>query len=209
MSTATMPYRQPLGLPAGSIRAFLALIIVGLFWLFLLVPAHMTSGGAPIQVPLYMFFLFGLVLVFFAAHGHNISRTDGDDRAPWGLPRGFFRFVLVVGTLAIVGWQYYKDPGRLQQRLTPSQDQLQHVPALLGCLAGGFVVGRILRVGPWRESPWYQDILAWLALLASVGVAADLVIQIFINPTVQQPLDPIRFEYVLTAIIAGYFGART
>ena len=75
-SVADMPpppvYRHPLGLPAGSVRATLALIIVGLFWLLLVI-----QPDKPVQVPLYLYFLMGLVLHFFGSHGGTIAPAGG------------------------------------------------------------------------------------------------------------------------------------
>ena len=39
--------RHPLGLPPGSVRAVLSLIIVGLFWLILLLPQENALHCAP------------------------------------------------------------------------------------------------------------------------------------------------------------------
>ena len=59
MSMTVPPVRQPLRLPAGSVRALLALLIAGLFWLLLLLPAEKQ-----IPIPLFLYFLAGMVLLF-------------------------------------------------------------------------------------------------------------------------------------------------
>jgi len=39
-----------------------------------------------------------------------------------------------------------------------------------------------VRVSP----PWFQDILAWLALLATLGMGAYIIIQTLINPGLEE-----------------------
>src|SRR5207249_2205366 len=94
--------RHPLGLPAGSVRATIALLIVGLFWALLLIPAEKQ-----IPIPLFLYFCSALILLFFFAHGKSISPAPGQ-KAPWGLPRGTFRFLIVAGTMAVFGVYYYQ-----------------------------------------------------------------------------------------------------
>ena len=48
-------YRQPLGLPAGSVRAILTFIVLGLVWTVMLLP---NSG----EIPLYLYYLMFLCL---------------------------------------------------------------------------------------------------------------------------------------------------
>src|SRR5262249_19319121 len=157
-------YRPPLGLPPGSVRAVLALLIGGLFWGLLL-----FSDKAE-EIPLYLYFLLSLELVFFVAHGHTIGPEATAQASPWWLPRGFFRLVIVAGFLASIGWRLYQNPEALLQRLTPSPDQLRQWPYLLLALSGGFALGRLLRLGPWRRTPAFQDILAWVSLVAMLAL---------------------------------------
>ena len=89
--------RHPLGLPAGSVRAILALLVLASLW-------AMTLFGSPAllaEVPLlYLYLQYLMILIiahFFAAHGNTI-RTTPDEHSPLGLPRGFVRFFLLAGT---------------------------------------------------------------------------------------------------------------
>src|SRR5205085_1678500 len=153
--------RHPLGLPQGSVRAVLSLAIVGLFWLLLLLPADRD-----VQIPLYLYFLLGLVLLFFASHGRSIDPEGGSHRSPLGLPRGSIRGIILLGTMAVVAWCIHSDRDLLIARLTPSTQQLPHWPYLLGALLGGFFLGWIIRLGPWKGVYWFQDLQEWISLIA-------------------------------------------
>src|SRR5207244_3065201 len=142
--------RHPLGLPQGSVRAVLSLAIVGLFWLLLLLPADQD-----VQVPLYLYFLLGLVLLFFGSHGRSIAPERTSHRSPLNLPRGSIRGIIVLGTVAVIGWCIRSDPASLIARLTPSPQQLPQWPYFLMVLAGGFFLGWIMRLGRWQNFYWF------------------------------------------------------
>jgi hypothetical protein len=195
-------YRHPLGLPAGSVRAALVLMIVGLFWFLLLLPEDKVT-----EVPLYLYVLLGLVLLFFVSHGKTIGHTV-DHRSPLHLPRGTLRWLIVLGTIAVVAWQYESNPDLLEKRLTPTEKQLFQWPFLLLSLAGGFVVGWVAQLGTWRNSPWFQDIQAWISLLAMLGLTADGLLRIIYSSMGEYANLP-TWECILTAIVACYFGVRS
>ena len=196
------PYRPPLGLPFGSVRAVLALAIGAMFWTLVLFSTRAD------QFPLYLYFLLALELLFFTAHGYSIASAKSARASPWWLPAGFFRAVIFLGFVATVAWRYHQDPDRLQEVLTPSPEQAGHFPYLLLAVALGFTVGRLLRLGPWQKTAGFQDIQAWLALLAMLGLAGEIVVVVFINPTVTQKVDLKTWEYVLTGIVTCYFAVR-
>jgi hypothetical protein len=208
MNPATVPaepyIRHPLGLPRGSVRAVLALMIAGLFWLLLVLPE-----GVEVPIPLFVYFLLGLIFLFFGAHGHTIGRHVGDGRSPLHLPRGSVRGLILLGTAAVLGWVYYYHPERLPGRLTPHPDQLSQWPTLLFTSLGGFAVGYIIRLGPWRHTAGFQDVLATVSLLAMMGLVAETILVVFINPSMFQGIDLSAWEAVLTAVVAFYFGARS
>src|ERR1700752_951384 len=103
--------RHPLGLPPGSVRALLALMTCGLFWVLVLLPEDKK-----VQIPLFLYFLFSLILVFFVAHGSTIGKAAGAARSPCYLPPGTFRVLIVVGMAAAVGWSYYAHRDQLLDR---------------------------------------------------------------------------------------------
>src|SRR5437870_2858126 len=94
---APAPQRHALGLPAGSIRALLALAVLGCLWL---VAYRSVEQGPDTKLPLefvYLQFLMVLILAhYFSAHGNTIGSTVSR-KSPLGLPRGTVRLILLVG----------------------------------------------------------------------------------------------------------------
>lgn len=204
--------RHALGLPAGSIRALLALSVLGLLWLLALQPWPGQPGAAyEIKLPsAFMDLQILMVLIlahFFAAHGHTI-RTGGAGRSPLGLPRGSVRFLLLAGYLALAAFLYYKQPTFEY----PSTSAI----ILLLVLASGFFLGHVL-TGAVRTlwggvlPYWFQDVQAWVALLAIGSMGVLLVIMLFINPSLPQEVQvsPQWVEAILAALVGFYFGARS
>jgi len=203
VSTAVQPItRYPLNLPAGSVRGILALAITGLFAVLIALPADRD-----VVIPMFLYPLLSLLLVFSVAHG----RTHGipGEAQALGLPRGILRFVIVTVIVATVTWKAVTDPDVLLQRLTPKPGQLGEWPALLAALGGGFVAGRVLRLGPWRNTPMFQDLLAWVALLCMIGLAVETLGLLFIHPQLPDGLNLRTLELCLTSAVALYFGARS
>ena len=56
-----------------------------------------------------------------------------------------------------------------------------------------------------------MDLQAWVSLLAMLGLGAEIVIVLFINPSLKTDLklDLSTWECVLTGIVAFYFGSRS
>lgn len=196
--------RHPLGLPAGSVRAVMSLTMVGLFWLLLLMPPDKD-----VQVPLYLYFLLGLVLLFFVSHGHSIAPQGSSHKSPLGLPKGSIRAIIFLGTAAVIGWCIYSNRGLLMERLTPTGQPLIQWPYLLLSLMGGFFLGWLIRLGPWKGLYWFQDIQAWLSLIAMGLLGVDIVIRLFINPHMEQDFDLPLWEEILVGVVAFYFGVRS
>jgi TctA family transporter len=205
---APLLHRQPLNLPAGSVRSSLVLMILLPFWILLAVPQR------PVPMPLYVYFLLGLVLVFFASHGGTIAPKHAVDHpSPWYLPRGFFRVLLLLVTAGLIGWRVYNDPTghELLDRLQPADQQLANWPYLLGALFAGYFAGWVISrlLGRFRYSPVYQDLQAAISIIAMLGLSVLAIIHILINPGLEEPINPLIFESILVAIVAWYFGARS
>jgi hypothetical protein len=206
------PTRHALGLPPGSIRALLALSVLGLLWLLALRP--IAGGGesaADLKLPtVFMDLQILMVLIlshFFAAHGHTIRPTSAV-RSPLGLPRGSVRFLLLAGYLGLAGFLYHTQP----KFEYPSTSAL----ILLLVLVSGFFLGHLLTAAVRTVSRgvlpfWFQDVEAWVALLAIGCMGVILIIQLFINTSVSldQQLDLPVVEAILAALVGFYFGARS
>jgi len=199
--------RHALGLPSGSVRAMLALIIVILVCVLMLVsPLHKK----PIAIPPYLLYLLFMVIGhFFAIGGHGHSRGEP---GPLYLPRGFIRFFILAILVATVSWEFYRNENAFQKQLTDSMDELPKQPFLPIVLLGGFFLGVIVHTLVGRENTpyWFEDFEAWVALVAVLGLAIEAMIYLVINPTLKDdPIDSSGLQMFIAAVVAFYFGARS
>lgn len=220
-ASARQYVRYPLGLPAGSVRALLALMVVGLICAILSLPPDRQ-----VQVPVYLYYLLFLILGAYFAGRASVPASRGE-WAPLYLPRGSLRFLMVVAFAAVVGYGYYKYRDVISARLVPDvgsaapdlKDPLStsqpYMPLIiLGAFFLGIILSRISHVilaGPTGLPAWYQDVQAWVALLALLGLAAEVIILLIINPTLEpeKQLKLPHWQSILAAIVAFYFGARS
>jgi hypothetical protein len=203
--------RHPLGLPPGSVRAILALQVVLTFWLLLLVPEQQK-----VVIPLYLYFLVALVMIFFVSHGKSIARKKDPTPSPLYLPGGSVRFIIVAGTAAVIGYLTYlrqTDPDAPNRfdRLNPTMAQLEYWKFYVGALLIGFTLGYAVRVLPFQHSYAYQSFQAWTAILAMFSLTADMIFQVFINTTLVEKLGlgVVYWQTAVTGIAAFYYGSRS
>jgi len=208
--------RHPFGLPAGSVRAVLALLIAGLFWTIILLPEDKN-----IPVPLFLYFLLIPIAMFFFAHGRTIAVGE---KSAWGLPKYSYRVLIILISIGGVALHYYLYGHGPWERLIPlptdfgDKAQLQKLaewakpwPKLLIAMVAGLVLGRLIGQGPWRQSAVFQDIQAWVSLLAMLGLGIETILHLLVNPQLGDnlKLDLGTLEAVLTGIVAWYFAARS
>src|SRR4051812_21567349 len=158
------------GLPMGTVRGFLSVLICSFFWFILLYP-----WDNPPHIPLGHFFLLTLVFLAFASHPIQELRVSF---LPW-----LMRVIFVGGSIAVVAFVLVKDPARLSERLTPDPKDIAQWPALLGCLAGGFGFSLFLRTILGRDHPLFQTLRAWMGVLAMLLLLAETIFQFAILPT--------------------------
>jgi hypothetical protein len=205
------PQRHAFGWPAGSIRALLALSVLALLWLLALRPVLGKTIGE-VKLPMefvYLQLLMVLMLAhYFAAHGGSIRPGEGR-RPPLGLPRGTVRFLLVAGYLGLAAFMWYKNT---DFEIPPRGPFL----LLITLLVSGFFLGHVLTaivrgVSGGVLPPAFQDIQAWIALLAIIALGLIFVVQIFINPTLKlgEQIEPATLEAILASLVGFYFGARS
>jgi len=190
---------QPFGLPVGSVRGILSLMICSFFWILLLVPWE-----TPPTAPLAHFFLLTLVFLSFA------SDPFQDIRATAIFPL-VMRVLFVGGSIAVVVYVGFKDPARLGHQLTPSIHELPEWPVLLGCLAGGFGTSLILRSILGRTNPFFYSIRAWIGVIAFFLLFAETIFQFAILPKLSDKpsIQAMQvWEGILIASVAAYFGSR-
>jgi hypothetical protein len=200
--------RQPLGLPEGSVRALLAIMVFGTIWALLLI-----HEDKPAAIPLYLYYLMFLILgSYFAARRHHQPAPGVRQAHPLHLPRGTLRFLMIVGFIAAIGWGLYSDPHFLDRLNPPVTDQPYLPVVVVGTFFLGILVARFgerVLAGPTGVPPWFQDLLAWVSLLAMLGLGAEVLIRLVINPTLSQPLSLPPWESILAGLVAFYFGARS
>ena len=187
------------GLPSGSVRGFLSVLICSFFWVALLLPAE-----SAFLVPLGHFFLLTLVFLSFASHPlPDGARTH---LLPWLL-----RVLFVGGSAAVVALAIANSPAQTAARLTPNKDDITQWPVLLGCLAGGFGVALFLRFVLGRRSEMFMTVRAWVGVIAGLLLLVETLLQFVILPTMDQrpSVETMKvWEGILIAAVAGYFGSR-
>lgn len=186
------------GLPSGSVRGFLSVLICSFFWIVLLLPADWA-----ITVPLGHFFLLTLVFMAFASHPLPEARVH---MLPWVM-----RVLFVGGSVAAVALAVFHSTHLAAARLTPNPADVTQWPVLLGCLAGGFGVALFLRFVTGRRSEFFMTVRAWVGVVAVLLLLAETLLQFAILPTLTEKPSPDAlqvWEGVLIAAVAGYFGSR-
>jgi hypothetical protein len=202
---APAPIRHALGLPAGSVRALLGLSVLAQLWIL----AVASKDYLP---PIFMYLLFLKVLIlvhYYAAHGKTVGPVVSKRHA-LGLPRGSIRIVLMGGMIGLLFyvWHVHKE---VDWKDVSSEKLFQ----LLGLVLAGFFIGHVLtaifRVPGGFIPAWLQDVQAWLALLAAVGLAVVVLIYSVINTSVsdENRVLATNLELGLAALVGFYFGARS
>jgi hypothetical protein len=197
--------RHPLGLPPGSVRGVLSLLIAIQFWVLLLLPD--TVKVPPVPVNLYL--LMSLVVIFFVSHGKSIAGRSEPTPSPLNLPGGTLRFIIIGGTIAVVAYLWVNFPDRLANRLRPSAEQIAFWPTIVGAYVGGFLVGFIFKLLPIRNNWLFQAFMAWLSFIAVLMFLIEIFIHAFINTKIEEMIDMRMYEAVVTAITSAYFGMRS
>jgi hypothetical protein len=203
-----VPQRHALGLPAGSVRALLAFGVLGLSWL-LVWKCGVKEEKLPLEF-IYLQYLGVLILAhFFAAHGSSIGPHLGT-RSPLGLPRFTLRFLLVAGYIGLGVYLFTHN----QMEFAEPQMGKQVLLILLmmtGFLLGYVITGVVRTFSGGTLPYWFQDVQAWIALIALLILGALAMLYVFINPTLDldKRVDVPNLEAVLAAIVGFYFGARS
>lgn len=200
--------RHPLGLPRGSVRAVLAFMVFGTVWTLLLIPAEKVTAG----IPPYLFYLTFLILGSYFGSRAATPHPAGAPH-PLFLPRGSIRGLIIIGFVVACGLGYHHDP-LFFQRI--KLDQATWQPLVLFLLFGGFFAGvvvnrlaELLLKRPDGMPVWYQDVLAWISVLAVFGLAFEVIYQLVIVPNSASASELPQWQGILAGIVAFYFGART
>jgi hypothetical protein len=210
---APAPPRHALGLPAGSIRALLAFGVLGYLWILVLQPGPEGQGPlASKQASLsfiYLQFLMVLILAhFFTAHGRTIG-PHVSTASPLGLPRGSVRFLLLAGYIGLAVYLYQNQPTFQMPASGP-------VFLLLLVLVSAYFLGHVLTgavrfLGRGTLPAWFQDIQAWIALLAILLLGIVAIVRLIINTDLplENQINMPTAEATLAGLVGFYFGARS
>jgi riboflavin transporter FmnP len=192
------PHEYPtFGLPSGSVRGFLSVLICSFFWIVLLYPAEST-----IKAPLGHFFLLTLVFMAFASQPFLDAKAH---LLPW-----LMKLLFIGGSAAVVAVAFVRDPALASARLTPSAADITQWPVLLGCFTGGFAVALFLRFVLGRRNELFLTIRAWVGVIAMLLLLVETILQFLVLPGMTDvSSDAMKiWEGVIIAAVAGYFGAR-
>jgi hypothetical protein len=198
-----------LGLPSGSIRALLALLIFATTWsLLVLRPSR--------EVPDYLRDLLFIIMGHYFAARRRSDQGDEPGPPPLYLPRGSVRLILIAGSAAVALVLFQRG-----QLTTPRSNP--GVVTLL--LVGGFLLGVVLNaVSDALSERGYRPPRLAEDLRALVSLAAALILVVLVLNRLllffpQERIDAIlspwvlidRYgpEHVLAAVVGFYFGSRS
>lgn len=193
--------RQPFGLPLGSVRGIMSVLICAFFWLLLLLP-----NESPAKAVLAHFFLLGLVLMAFAS-SPRVAEEGVSPFLPWLL-----RTVFVGGSVAVIALVLVtRDMNVVQARLTPDPDEVKAwwIP-FLSTLSGGFAFGLFLRFLLGRENHVFISLRAWFSVVGIILLVLELGL-FFAMATGPGRMDEFLhyWQAMELVIVSAYFGTRT
>ena len=208
---ATVDWRHlhALGLPAGSIRALLAMLVFGTaLGLLALRPTQ--------EVPDYLRDLLFIIMGHYFAARRRAGQAAEPGPSPLYLPIGSVRFLLVAGCVGVGALLY-----RRGQLTTP----WAYPGVVTLWLMGGFLLGVALNaltgwlIGADRRPP---RIVEDARALVSVAAALILVLMAWNRLVMAVPPEQIdaalspwfhfgkfRLEHLLAAVVGFYFGSRS
>ncbi|HEY1186618.1 MAG TPA: hypothetical protein VGE74_03125 [Gemmata sp.] len=198
MATAHAHEYPTFGLPPGSVRGIISVLICSFFWIVLLWPAT-----APLTVPLGHFFLLTLVFLAFASHPMHEAHTSA--LLPW-----MMRVLFVGGSGLVVAFAIWNNAHLTETRLTPGSAEIVQWPVLLGCLAGGFGCALLLRSVLGRHHNMFMTLRAWVGTIAILLLFVETILQFLVLPGMaDKNMEALKiWEGILIASVAAYFGAR-
>lgn len=192
--------RPPLGLPSGSVRATLALVLSATMW-YLVYRQVAVPGLLASAVLLVVAFYFGVrstgspaATAAQAAPGQTTPVSQ-----PLYLPRGAVRTILLGGFLTTI--VYVWATGR------EIPEELVLILQVLASYVVGYSVSvavnrRIEKgLGPNRAIRWARNLIALLALGVTGVVCSSLLFQV-------PAFVPTDAEKILAWVVAFYFGSR-
>jgi len=191
--------RYPFGLPMGTVRGILSLLICSFFWIVLL----SSSDAKP---PLAHYFLLALVLLAFASSPGVDDRKNGAT-LPW-----LMRALFLGGSAAVLAYCLANDADRFKTRITPNFEEVKvWWVSFMGCLMGGFAGGLFARVLLGRASYAFLTFRAWLSVVGMIMLVIELAL--FVSLMSADPDKYNNFFHTWQAIqitvVSAYFATRS
>jgi hypothetical protein len=197
------------GLPEGSVRALMALLIFGTLWGSLILRPDR-------EIPESLRDLLFIVLGHYFAVRKRTAATEPGGPPPLYLPRGTIRLLLIAGFVAVTVVLF-------------RHGQLTHVRANPGVLTLVLVSGFLLGVVVQKLASWWsgagrrvprvvEDVRATVSLVAAVLLAVLVWDQLvpFLPAEIVKAFRVLDFgmgrygpEHVLAAVVGFYFGSRS
>jgi len=181
----------PLGMPAGSVRAILALMLSLVVW-------YLVYQGRALPVYLADTAFLGIAFYFGARTSDEEKASEKPRRQPLFLPRGFVRGLIVGGFLGLYGLLWWQ--GR------PADPVVTAIFELLAGYAVGVGVSVTVRATSKRARPTALAAFGHArAMLTLVGVGFLCVAAV----TGQDAVVPPVLLTALQFLVAFYFGSRS
>lgn len=204
-----MENNHAFGLPRGSIRAILALIIFGITW-FLLI--KYPNASVPSYLQNLLFIIMGHYFASRTKSTHTLD-TVGDvlDELPGGgkpkeysplfLPRGTIRTLLLLGFLTVAVVLGYN------QQLWGTKGLSNSAISLI--LIFGFIFGVIRSNFSKPPTRFVEDVRASVAIVSAI-ILCLIVLNIFKIGTIETNYNiSFHVEEILAGIVGFYFGSRS
>ena len=194
--------QHPFGLPLGTVRAFMAVLILANFWTVLLWP------GATAKPLLGHFFMLPLVLYSF-----TLSRDPRSENFFHRILPFFLRLLLILGTVAVTAFVVSNGVENYRERLTPDfvefSEYWMPFAASLGIgLVGGITLNALF--GPSGE--FFRTARAWLSVVSMVMLTIELALFLIHLRSTSGDLGFLTFlrnyQVVQIGIVSAYFGTR-
>ncbi|MGL6073266.1 MAG: hypothetical protein ACRC8S_03785 [Fimbriiglobus sp.] len=194
---------HPFGLPLGTVRAFMALLILGNFWLVVLWP---HDSAKPL---LGHFVMLPLILYSF-----TLSRNTHPGSFSARILPFLLRLLFTGGTVAVIAFMVTNGGiGQYKDRLTPSPEEFKDWWLLFGAaLAGGLLAGVLLNSIFGPDGSFFRTLRAWLSVVSMVFLTVELgLFVIHLASKSPEPgfVDFLRnYQLAEVAIVSAYFGTR-
>ena len=193
--------QHPFGLPPGSVRSFMSLLILSYFWLAVFWP------GDNVKTLTGHFFLLGLVLYTLLPSRHHADGFIGH-MLPWIL-----RIAAVGGSVLVLVYMQSHGIENYRDRLLPDTAEFREWWIPFSCtLVAGLYLGYGLKLLFGERSPVFTTLRSWLSVVGMVMLVLEVGLFIIHLSTKSGDagfVDFLRYyEFVELAIVSAYFGTR-